>query len=235
MIAFHGDEKIKQKYLDRVRAHKEADEIIKGKYWENGKGCAVGCTIHSGNHDSYETELGIPRLLAKLEDGIFEGLPDHLAKEWPEKFLSSIPVGANLSSVWPNFAYWLLVGPDYGVINFVKNDKFKTSIENIAKLYFKSKTSPVSQQEWNIAFTDAYAASSFAGFYVSAVSVAISAFAATHYVAASVFASSASAFAAAASADYYSDGYCSAYYVDSRYQAVIVQSEKLLELLKECK
>lgn len=37
MKAFHDDLKIKEKYLSRVRAHKRADEIIKGKYWEDGK------------------------------------------------------------------------------------------------------------------------------------------------------------------------------------------------------
>jgi hypothetical protein len=45
LIAFHNDQKIKDKYLARVEAHRKADEIIKGKYWENGKGCAVGCTL----------------------------------------------------------------------------------------------------------------------------------------------------------------------------------------------
>ena len=28
--AFHGDEKIKQKYLDRVKQHRQADALIKG-------------------------------------------------------------------------------------------------------------------------------------------------------------------------------------------------------------
>lgn len=31
MLAFHGNPKIKQKYLDRVIAHGLADEIIKGQ------------------------------------------------------------------------------------------------------------------------------------------------------------------------------------------------------------
>ena len=83
MKAFHNDEKIKKKYLSRLRAHQKADEIVKGFYWEMGKGCAVGCTIHSSDHGAYETELGIPRWLAKLEDRIFEGLPNGRAKKWP--------------------------------------------------------------------------------------------------------------------------------------------------------
>lgn len=45
LIAFHGKQSIKDKLLAQLQAHYEADEIIKGIYWENGKGCAVGCTV----------------------------------------------------------------------------------------------------------------------------------------------------------------------------------------------
>jgi len=66
MLAFHNNPAIKEKYLARVRAHRVADEIVKGRYWENGKGCAVGCTLHSGKHMSYESELGIPVALGSI-------------------------------------------------------------------------------------------------------------------------------------------------------------------------
>jgi len=118
LVAYHGDPKIKENYLARVRAHREADEMVKGVYWKDGKGCGVGCTIHSGNHHSYETELGIPEVLAHLEDAIFEGLPNGDAKAWPERFLSAIKPGADLSLVWPRFALWLLVDPADGVIKY---------------------------------------------------------------------------------------------------------------------
>lgn len=44
LLVFHGKPAVKAKYLKRVRAHAKADEIVSGRYWENGKGCAVGCT-----------------------------------------------------------------------------------------------------------------------------------------------------------------------------------------------
>ncbi len=90
MQAFNNDQKIKEFYLSRIREHYKADEIIKGAYWENGKGCAVGCTIHSSNHEDYEKIFGIPISLARLEDSIFERLENSLAKEWPLKFLESM-------------------------------------------------------------------------------------------------------------------------------------------------
>ena len=86
MKAFHSDPALKEQILTQLQAHYDADEIIKGVYWENGKGCAVGCTIHSRHHKNYETKLGIPEVLAYLEDNIFEWLPNDGAKEWPGNF-----------------------------------------------------------------------------------------------------------------------------------------------------
>ena len=108
MKAFHGDQSIKCKYLDRVRAHAAADEIVHGTYWENGKGCAVGCSIHSSNHMAYETELGIPVMLARLEDRLFEGMANGKSKQFPEAFLLAAKVGADLSLVGWKFLHWLL-------------------------------------------------------------------------------------------------------------------------------
>jgi hypothetical protein len=114
MLSFHSDPSIKSNYLARVAGHADADEIVKGRYWENGKGCAVGCTIHGEAHESFERELGIPRMLAWLEDVIFEGLPNRFAKTWPERFLSSIVPGRDLSPVGWEFLHWLLTESGLG-------------------------------------------------------------------------------------------------------------------------
>lgn len=66
LIAFHGKASVKKTYLARVKKHEKADEIIKGIYWQGGKGCAVGCTIQGDDHGRYETELGIPRIIAAV-------------------------------------------------------------------------------------------------------------------------------------------------------------------------
>lgn len=95
MLSFNNDPKIKAKYIERLKAHKLADEIVKGQYWENGKGCAVGCTIHSSKHKNYEDKLGIPEWLARLEDTIFEGLENKLSKDFPLKFLKAVPLGVS--------------------------------------------------------------------------------------------------------------------------------------------
>jgi hypothetical protein len=107
--AYHGDPAIKEKYLARVHAHAAADEIIHGSYWQNGKGCAVGCTIHGSSHYAYEIELGIPVELARLEDTLFEMQRNGKAKTFPERFLSAIEPGADLSPVLWKFLHWLLI------------------------------------------------------------------------------------------------------------------------------
>jgi hypothetical protein len=93
MVSFHGDPDIKEKYLSRVRRHRELDNIIQGTGWTGFKGCAIGCTLETYNHKRYPIELGLPEWLARLEDHIFEALPLEDSKKWPEQFLSVVPVG----------------------------------------------------------------------------------------------------------------------------------------------
>ncbi len=130
MTAFHGKPAVKKKYLARVRAHAAADEIISGRYWENGKGCAVGCTLHDpdGGHAGYEKELGIPEVLARLEDRFFETIYTFnpaAAKAWPERFINAPTPGADLSMVFPKFCHWILMDEKTGVIRLPAKKKKK--------------------------------------------------------------------------------------------------------------
>ena len=108
MLAYHNDPKIKTDILSQLQEHAAADQIVKGHYWQDGKGCAIGCTIHSDDHMDYETRFGIPIMLARLEDCIFEGLPNDAAKTWPIRFMSAIEPGIDLSTVGWKFLHWLL-------------------------------------------------------------------------------------------------------------------------------
>ncbi len=128
MLSFHNDPAIKEKYLARVAAHALADEIIKGRYWEQGKGCAVGCTIHSNNHAAYETKLGLPEWLARLEDCLFEHLPNGVAKKFPRDFLHAIPVGVNLEAVKWRFCSFLLKENIQRVISLCLDETCKEQV-----------------------------------------------------------------------------------------------------------
>ncbi len=115
LIAYKNDPVLKKKFVAEIIKHRKADQITQRTYGEeNGKwkGCAVACSLRSlailererlvttyDQHAEYETKLGIPEWLARLEDTIFEGLPVEDAKKWPEQFSEAIPVGANLEPV----------------------------------------------------------------------------------------------------------------------------------------
>lgn len=125
--AFLNDPKIKTKYLSRVCAHAKADEIVRGIYWEEDRGCAVGCTIHSSNHNAYETELGIPEWLARVEDQLFEGVSMEYAKTWPVSFLKSINTGANLEKIKGPFLIYVLTE----VLSTIDNVKYADVTKSI--------------------------------------------------------------------------------------------------------
>ena len=108
MLAYHNDPKIKVDILAQLEAHRAADEIVKGQYWDGGKGCAVACTVHSSDHMQYEERFGIPVMLARLEDTLFEGLPNDIAQQWPIRFMSAVHPGTDLSRVGWQFLHWLL-------------------------------------------------------------------------------------------------------------------------------
>ena len=147
---------MKEKYLARVKAHQKADQIVQGHYWDRGRGCAVGCTIHGSNHEAYETKLGIPIQLAYLQDLIFEELPSKEAKDFPVDFLESIPVGEDLKPVLHQFLYWLLVDPEDGVIQYAQDEEeeqVKEAILSVADLYSRvMKGQEVTNEQWSAAW-----------------------------------------------------------------------------------
>jgi len=168
MLSFHNDNAIKQKYLSRVIAHRKSDNIIQEIGWENGRGCAVGCTLENYDHSKYPIELGLPEWLGRLEDSIFEGLPIKEAKIWPEKFLSAINVGVNLEDIKHKLAIKRL---DRLILLQTKNMEKNPDLKNIIEQVFSAievikKCHELelnnSYCEWSAARSAAYAARSAA-------------------------------------------------------------------------
>ena len=182
MIAYHRNKELKRSIIAELEAHRAADRLVKGRYWENGKGCAVGCTIKSGNHSLYESKFGIPQSLARLEDAIFEGLPNQLAQHWPVRFMSSINVGADLSLVQWHILTWIVqrANPDPDAV-------VQRVLDGLAML--------ASGLPW----PDANAAAADAA-YVYASSSDVSSYTASSYAASSAAASAAASSAASSAA-----------------------------------
>jgi hypothetical protein len=134
MKAFHNDPLIKQKYLERVRMHRAADNLIRGTGWDGHRGCAVGCTLEDYNHQKYETELGIPLWLAKVEDTLFEGMSHDNAMAWPERFLVSIKPGVELDKVKAPFMIFVLES----TLKHFDHEKFtdvKVAVDRVIAMY----------------------------------------------------------------------------------------------------
>jgi hypothetical protein len=217
MKSFHNKPELKEMMLEEVLKHQKADEIIQGSYESRGKYCAVGCSIESlnmrlgkhyshGDHSVYETELGIPKIIARLEDRIFEGLEREKAKMFPLRFIQAVPVGVDLSLVWPKFAIWLLGDEKDGVIKYVETDEQKKIIIDIVELYKRviaGESIESLKKEFAIAAAAAAAAAAtYADADAAAVYAATAATAATDATATDAYAAAtATANAAYATAD----------------------------------
>jgi hypothetical protein len=77
------------KLRQEVEAHLASDSIIQGHYWseESGKGCFIGCLAHSDNTEILETIYGLPVMVLRIAESIFESLPEDEAKA----FFAALP------------------------------------------------------------------------------------------------------------------------------------------------
>jgi hypothetical protein len=116
MLAYHNDPAIKSKLLADLQAHADADRLVKGQYWENGKGCAVGCTLHSLGVDgaasitrNTKRALASRRCWRGWKIQFLKDLPNADAMRWPMRFSAAIYPGADLSRVGWKWLHWLLI------------------------------------------------------------------------------------------------------------------------------
>ena len=79
--------------FDRLRrevaAHVASDTIIQGSYWdeETHRGCWIGCLAHDEDPAANEAEYGLPIMLQRIAESIFEALPVDEAKA----FFAALP------------------------------------------------------------------------------------------------------------------------------------------------
>jgi hypothetical protein len=247
MLAYHNDPAIKFKLLADLQAHADADHIVKGQYWDNGKGCAVGCTLQSMNsanddydqHVEYETLLGIPRMLARLEDTIFEGLPNVEAKQWPMRFAAAIAPGADLSRVGWKWLHWLLTDGLPRVNNAAVTAAIAQSAEVLLPLTRGEPAASAAAAAAAVADAAAAAAAAVADAAAAAAAAVADADAAAPACAADAAAAAACAADAAAAAAYAAAAACAAAAAAAAcaadaagYAAYSHMAEKLIELLE---
>jgi hypothetical protein len=73
----------------QVAAHVAADSIAQGVYWDkrNKRGCFIGCLAHYDDPEINEQTYGLPVVVQRIAESIFEALPDDEAKA----FFAALP------------------------------------------------------------------------------------------------------------------------------------------------
>lgn len=141
-VAYHNDREVKKDILDQLQDHYEHDEIEQGYYWQDGKGCAIGCTIYSDDHMLYEPCFGIPVALAYIEDELFESLSNEKSKDWPIAFMSAITPGQDLSMVSWRLLYWIFT---QDIVYDKKYDDLFKDVEELFSTWFTNREFSVYQ------------------------------------------------------------------------------------------
>jgi hypothetical protein len=77
------------KLRSEVAAHVAADSVVQGDYWdaENHKGCFIGCLAKDNLPSKNEAEYGLPVMVQRIAESIFEGLAPDEAKA----FFAALP------------------------------------------------------------------------------------------------------------------------------------------------
>jgi hypothetical protein len=58
-----------------VKHHVACDAIQQGCYWDGSHGCFIGCLSHSSDTAKVQDEYGLPIMLQRIAENIFESLP----------------------------------------------------------------------------------------------------------------------------------------------------------------
>jgi len=104
-----------------VKAHIDADAIVRGQYWDGSKGCFIGCLTHSEDPKPAFERFGLLEPLMRIAESIFEGLPDNEGRA----FFAALPDavgcdGKDLSRVhWAFLATELRILPQLDIVDTV--------------------------------------------------------------------------------------------------------------------
>ena len=152
MKAFTDTTITKAELLKELKWHQAQDNFVRGWYFRDGKGCAVGCSLESiartkgvhldrgyGQHKLYEQHTGIPEWLAHVEDTLFERMSIDRSKTWPVEFIKAINEGADLEKAKAPFMIAVLEEA-LCCFNHTAFPNVKMIIDRVAHLWAKGGT-----------------------------------------------------------------------------------------------
>ena len=246
MKAFTNTVITKEELVSELKRHQLADNFIRGQYFtEDGKGCAVGCSLESvsslkgielgdfDDHEKYEELFNLPESFALLTDKLFEGISLEKSKSFPVDVIEVINIGSDLNSIENKFKVIVLkknletlesLDDDFGVIKITNDIIIELSKDNPDSETLDAARSAAYSATYSATYSAESAARSAA--YSAARSAARSA----AYSAAGSAARSAAYSAAGSAGSAYSAAYSAA-----RSAAYDYFADELIKLIKECK
>ncbi len=132
-------------YIARLQQHMDADELIRGEGYENGRGCAVGCILNRYNHNAFEAELGLPEWFARLLDHLHENTSKSYWPTFAIRLLKSIPEGVDVEPVENKLLKFIQLGNIEHVKTLDIDTSLKTKIIGAIELVIQYLVSNATQ------------------------------------------------------------------------------------------
>lgn len=107
ILSYHDNETTKAEHVMLAMFHRESDRLRSGSYGDAvaGTGCSVGCLamdrgLRRDDHAGLAAAVGLPEWFVRLQDSVFEGLPDFAKADWHVALAEAVPVGLDLQPAY---------------------------------------------------------------------------------------------------------------------------------------
>ena len=203
-----------------VAAHIEADALIRGQYWGDGKGCFIGCLTHSDDPAPAFERFGLPVAVLRIAENIFEALPDDEGRA----FFAALPDAVERDGKDLSRVHWAFLAAELRALPPVSQ-----GVQDVIEPVIAGMDALASGGDWPLHAANAAAHAAYAATYAAhaANAAAHAANAAAH----AAHAANAAAHAANAAAH---AAYAATYAADAdAYAARLRQRDTLLRLIKE--
>ena len=222
-----------------VAAHIEADALIRGQYWGDGKGCFIGCLTHSDDPAPAFERFGLPVAVLRIAESIFEALSDADGRV----FFATLPDAVERDGKDLSRVHWAFLAAELRALPPVSQ-----GVQDVIEPVIAGMDALASGGDWPLHAADAADAAraanaaARAAYAARAAAYAADAAARAAYAAADAAAHAAYAADAAADAAYAADAatyaaYAATYAADAAdaaaYAARLRQRDTLLRLIKE--
>ncbi|WP_409161721.1 S9 family peptidase [Pectobacterium sp. B2J-2] len=158
LFAFQNDPQVHSAALQRLAAHVEAHNVVKGSlHWDGAQGSIAGCLIESADASQWESLLGLPRWFAYLLDTATHSLKVPNALEETRVLLGAIAVGEDITTAGYDMIAALL---DEITANETLDTALRQAFELVRMLHLhRAHGGEVSADEWKKARRATLAAS----------------------------------------------------------------------------